>query len=220
MRNHIQINPVDNVAVAVTRLPAGEVLRIEERNVIVRQDIPAGHKVALRDFGKGEPVVKYGSPIGHALQDISAGDWVNETNIRTNLGGLQEYVFTPQPVPPLTDAKEMYFKGYRRANGEAAIRNEIWIIPTVGCVNGIASRLAGRLQEETQGKGVDAIVAYPHNYGCSQLGDDHENTRKILRDMVLHPHAGAVLVVPTASRALRPILCWAYSLISWCRREG
>ena len=87
------------------------------------------------------------------------------------------------------------FKGYRRKNGEVGIRNEIWVIPTVGCVNGITHRLADRLRQETQGTGVDAIVAFPHNYGCSQLGDDHENTRKILRDMVLHPNAGAVLVV-------------------------
>ena len=87
-----------------------------------------------------------------------------------------------------------------RANGEAGIRNEIWIIPTVGCVNGIANQLAEQLRKETDCEGVDSIISFPHNYGCSQLGDDHENTRKILRDMVLHPNAGAVLVVGLAVR--------------------
>jgi altronate hydrolase len=89
----------------------------------------------------------------------------------------------------------MSFKGYRRKNGEVGIRNELWIIPTVGCVNGIVQRLADRLQQETQGVGVDAIVAFPHTFGCSQLGEDHENTRKVLRDMALHPNAGGVLIV-------------------------
>ena len=120
---------------------------------------------------------------------------MNEKNIKTNLEGLREYEFNPQPTPEQSSGKPLSFKGYRRKNGEVGIRNEIWVIPTVGCVNGITHRLTDRLQQETQGAGVDAIVAFPHNYGCSQLGDDHENTRKILRDMVLHPNAGAVLVV-------------------------
>ncbi|MBR6538241.1 MAG: UxaA family hydrolase, partial [Bacteroides sp.] len=80
-------------------------------------------------------------------------------------------------------------------NGDVGIRNEIWIVPTVGCVNGIVNQLCEGLKKETLCKGVDDIVAYPHNYGCSQLGDDHENTKKILRDLVLHPNAGAVLIV-------------------------
>lgn len=126
---------------------------------------------------------------------ITTGSWVNEKNIKTNLEGLREYEFNPQPIPEQPSRKSLSFNGYRRKNGEVGIRNEIWVIPTVGCVNGITHRLADRLRQETQGTGVDAIVAFPHNYGCSQLGDDHENTRKILRDMVLHPNAGAVLVV-------------------------
>ena len=94
-----------------------------------------------------------------------------------------------------TGAPNLTFRGYKRKNGDVGVRNEIWIIPTVGCVNGIINQLAEGLRRETGGKGVDAIMAYPHNYGCSQLGDDHENTKKTLRDMVLHPNAGAVLVV-------------------------
>lgn len=158
---------------------------------ISRQDT----KVALQDFKEGDYIIKYGAPIGHARKAITAGSWVNEKNIKTNLEGLREYEFNPQPTPEQSSGKPLSFKGYRRKNGEVGIRNEIWVIPTVGCVNGITHRLTDRLQQETQGAGVDAIVAFPHNYGCSQLGDDHENTRKILRDMVLHPNAGAVLVV-------------------------
>ena len=195
MRTYIQINPADNVVVAVKNLQTGASLDINGRTIVVLQDIPAGHKVALQDFKEGDHVIKYGAPIGHAREVITTGSWVNEKNIKTNLEGLREYEFNPQPIPEQPSGKSLSFKGYRRKNGEVGIRNEIWVIPTVGCVNGITHRLADRLRQETQGTGVDAIVAFPHNYGCSQLGDDHENTRKILRDMVLHPNAGAVLVV-------------------------
>ena len=195
MRTYIQINPADNVVVAVKNLQTGASLDINGRTIVVLQDIPAGHKVALQDFKEGDHIIKYGAPIGHAREVITTGSWVNEKNIKTNLEGLREYEFNPQPIPEQPSGKSLSFKGYRRKNGEVGIRNEIWVIPTVGCVNGITHRLADRLRQETQGTGVDAIVAFPHNYGCSQLGDDHENTRKILRDMVLHPNAGAVLVV-------------------------
>ena len=195
MRTYIQINPADNVVVAVKDLQTGASLDINGRTIVVLQDIPAGHKVALQDFKEGDHIIKYGAPIGHAREVITTGSWVNEKNIKTNLEGLREYEFNPQPIPEQPSRKSLSFNGYRRKNGEVGIRNEIWVIPTVGCVNGITHRLADRLRQETQGTGVDAIVAFPHNYGCSQLGDDHENTRKILRDMVLHPNAGAVLVV-------------------------
>ena len=137
----------------------------------------------------------WGLPIGHARTTKKQGDWMNENNIQTNLAGLLDYTYNPTSVTLDIPHKNLTFKGYRRKNGEVGIRNEVWIIPTVGCVNGIINQLAEGLRRETGGKGVDAIMAYPHNYGCSQLGDDHENTKKILRDMVLHPNAGAVLVV-------------------------
>ncbi|MDR3142489.1 MAG: altronate dehydratase family protein [Tannerellaceae bacterium] len=191
----IQIDPADNVVVALENLSKGHPLHINGITLVLQQDIPAGHKIALRHFNTGDCIVKYGYPIGHATQPVVAGAWVNEKNITTNLGGLQDYDYHPQPAPVLPGKEELSFKGYRRKNGEAGIRNELWIIPTVGCVNGIAQQLAGMLQRETQGAGVDAIVAFPHNYGCSQLGEDHENTRKILRDMALHPNAGGVLIV-------------------------
>ncbi|NDW12726.1 altronate dehydratase [Bacteroides sp. 214] len=191
----LQINPADNVAVAIINLSKGEQFTINGTTITLTEDVPAGHKFALKDFTEGEDVIKYGYPIGHTTKAKKVGDWMNENCIKTNLAGLLEYTYNPIDVTLDIPQENLTFKGYRRKNGEVGIRNEVWIIPTVGCVNGTVNELAEALRKETGGKGVDAIVAYPHNYGCSQLGDDHENTKKILRDMVLHPNAGAVLVV-------------------------
>jgi len=192
---YLKINPADNVAVAVSDLLAGETISVNGLDIKLNEDIPAGHKFALKDFEVDNHIIKYGYAIGHAICSIKQGDWVNEKKIKTNLSGLLEYTYNPALEALDIAHKDLTFKGYRRKNGDVGVRNEIWIIPTVGCVNGIVNQLAEELRRETAGKGVDAIVAYPHNYGCSQLGDDHENTRKILRDMVLHPNAGAVFVV-------------------------
>lgn len=192
---YLKINPADNVVVAIADLNAGEEITVDNVTVHVNENIPAGHKVALKDFAEGENVIKYGYPIGHTRTSLKQGDWVNENNIKTNLAGLLEYTYNPIDVSLGIAQKDLTFKGYRRPNGDVGIRNEIWIIPTVGCVNGIVNQLAEALRRETDSKDVDAIVAFNHNYGCSQLGEDHENTKKILRDMVLHPNAGAVLVV-------------------------
>ena len=191
----LKINPADNVAVAIAPLSAGEKINVDGQEITLNEDIPAGHKFALKNLAEGENVIKYGYPIGHAREARRQGDWMNEHNIQTNLSGLLEYTYHPVKADLDIADRHLTFKGYRRKNGDVGVRNEIWIIPTVGCVNGIANQLAEALRAETGGKGVDAIMAYPHNYGCSQLGDDHENTKKILRDMVLHPNAGAVLVV-------------------------
>lgn len=195
MDRYIQIHPNDNVAVALTDLPAGEVLHLSGRDVALREAIPVGHKIALADLNEQDQVIKYGYPIGHVLRRVQSGEWINEQVLKTSLEGIQSYVYQPVKTELTIPADGRTFQGYRRKNGLCGIRNEIWILPTVGCVNGVANRLAERLQKETGGKGVDAIRAFPHNYGCSQLGDDHENTRKILRNMVLHPNAGGVLVV-------------------------
>ncbi|WP_321517283.1 altronate dehydratase family protein [uncultured Bacteroides sp.] len=192
---YLKINPADNVAVAIFNLSAGETISVNGLDIKINEDIPAGHKFALKDFAIDSHIVKYGYAIGHAICAIKQGDWVNEKKIKTNLSGLLEYTYNPAHETLSIANKNLTFKGYRRKNGDVGVRNEIWIIPTVGCVNGVVNQLAEELRRETEGKGVDAIVAYPHNYGCSQLGDDHENTRKILRDMVLHPNAGAVFVV-------------------------
>lgn len=192
---YLKINPADNVAVAITTLPAGERITVDGKEITLNEEVPAGHKFALKDLAEGEDVIKYGYPIGHAVQAQKQGDWMNEKNIKTNLAGLLDYSYRPVNADLDIPNKHLTFQGYRRKNGDVGVRNEIWIIPTVGCVNGIVNQLAEGLRRETGGKGVDAIMAFPHNYGCSQLGDDHENTKKILRDMVLHPNAGAVLVV-------------------------
>ena len=192
---YLKINPADNVAVAITPLKAGETIQIDGQEITLKTDIPAGHKVTLQDFNEGDNIVKYGYPIGHAIKHVPQGSWICEKEIKTNLAGLLDYTYNPVEVSLDIPQENLTFKGYRRKNGDVGIRNEIWIIPTVGCVNGIVNQLAEALRRETKEEGIDAIMAFPHNYGCSQLGDDHENTKKILRDMVLHPNAGAVLVV-------------------------
>ena len=192
---YLKINPADSVVVCLSAKKKGDIVEVDGRQITLNQDTPAGHKVLIKDVTKGENIIKYGYPIGHALQDMKAGDWVNENNLKTNLSGTLEYTY--QPVnEALSIAKgNRTFKGYVRKNGDVGIRNEVWIVPTVGCVNGIAERLVKELQKETGCKGVDNIYAWHHNYGCSQLSEDHENTRKVLRDICLHPNAGAVLVL-------------------------
>lgn len=191
----IKINPKDTVVVCLRPMHKGERIEVDGKAIEVRQDIPAGHKLLIRDTTQGENIIKYGYPIGHARINLMAGDWVNENNLKTNLSGTLDYAY--QPVHEKLDIplEKRTFMGYQRANGEAGTRNEIWIVPTVGCVNGIAEKLVERLKAETHSEGVDAIFAWHHNYGCSQLSGDHENTRKVLRDIVLHPNAGAVLVL-------------------------
>lgn len=192
---YLKINPADNVAVALEPLPQGAEVSFGAEKFLLNSDIPMGHKFALDSMAVNAHVIKYGYPIGHAKTVIQRGDWVNENNIKTNLEGLLNYEYAPVEVKSDIPRRNLTFKGYKRTNGDAGVRNEIWIIPTVGCVNGTINALADKFRMETGMKGVDAIVAYPHNYGCSQLGEDHENTRKVLKDMVLHPNAGGVLVV-------------------------
>ena len=192
---YLKINSEDNVAVALVTLKTGETVLVNGETITLVQEIPAGHKFALKDFAEKDFIVKYGYAIGHAREAIALGALVNEKNIKTNLDGLLEYTYSPALEYPQIANRNLTFKGYRRKNGDVGIRNEIWVIPTVGCVNGTVNQLVDALKRETNGVGVDAIVGYPHNYGCSQLGEDHENTRKILRNMVKHPNAGAVLVV-------------------------
>ena len=195
MTEILKINPADNVVVAIKAQHKGAQIEVDGQCITLLEDVPAGHKIAIRDLAKGENVIKYGFPIGHATEDKKAGSWMNEHNIHTNLAGLLSYEYHPKNVKLNIPKEDRTFMGYRRSDGQVGVRNEIWIIPTVGCVNGIVNSIADRLRQETGAEGVDGIFAFPHNYGCSQLGDDHENTKKILRDMVHHPNAGAILVV-------------------------
>jgi altronate hydrolase len=195
MDKYIKINPADNVAVALQPLSAGDRIEINGDVIVIQTDVPAGHKFLLTDLHQDENVVKYGYPIGHLRADQKKGELVDHHHIQTNLSGLLDYTYNPVQTQLDIPDQHLTFRGYRRANGDVGIRNELWIIPTVGCVNGIAERLAKQLREETGCKDIDSIYTWHHNYGCSQLSGDHENTRKVLRDIVLHPNAGAVLVL-------------------------
>ncbi len=192
---YLKINPADSVVVCLTPKKKGDIIEVDGQTVTVSEDTPAGHKVLIKEVREGENIIKYGYPIGHARQNLKAGDWVNENNLKTNLSGTLEYTYQPVNEPLTIKKENRTFQGYVRKNGDVGVRNEIWVVPTVGCVNGIAERLVKLLQKETHGEGVDNIYAWHHNYGCSQLSDDHENTRKVLRDICLHPNAGAVLVL-------------------------
>lgn len=191
----IKINPADSVVVCLRNFKKGEYIELDGKQIKLLQDTPAGHKVLLEDVAEGGNIIKYGYPIGHARTALKAGEWVNENNLKTNLSGTLSYEYHPVDESLNIEKANRTFNGYVRANGNVGIRNEVWIVPTVGCVNGIAERLAAQLEKETQLEGIDAVHAWHHNYGCSQLSGDHENTRKVLRDIVLHPNAGAVLVL-------------------------
>jgi len=191
----LKINPADSVVVCLQPKKKGDIIEIDGKQIVVNQDTPAGHKVLIKDAKEGEDIIKYGYPIGHARQNMKAGDWVNENNLKTNLSGTLEYTYNPVNERLNIKNENRTFKGYVRKNGDVGVRNEIWIVPTVGCVNGIAERLVNQLKKETQEEGIDAIWSWHHNFGCSQLSGDHENTRKILRDICLHPNAGGVLVL-------------------------
>ncbi len=185
----IRIHPDDNVAVALEDIRKGETVL----NVTAAEDIARGHKIALCAIPAGGAVVKYGNPIGLAKADIPAGAWAHVHNVRTGLSESADYsydhkVYDKPVVAPKT------FRGYRREDGRAAVRNELWIIPTVGCVNSVAARLVHENQHLVTGS-IDGLYTFAHPYGCSQMGDDHAQTRKLLAALCRHPNAGGVLVL-------------------------
>lgn len=195
MNELIRINSNDMVAVALTQLTAGSVVHVTgaDSSVTLTEDISMGHKVALRNISKGESVIKYGFSIGQATADIKEGSHVHTHNLRTLLSSGLTYTYNPTK-PALQSQEHTYFKGYAREDGRAGIRNELWIIPTVGCVNDIAETLARKAQS-LLGRGVENVRAFTHPYGCSQMGDDQEHTRTILANFATHPNAGGVLVL-------------------------
>lgn len=199
--DYIRINPADNVAVALADLKAGT----QVEGITLKTDIPQGHKITLKPLKEGDDVIKYGYPIGHVTRSVEAGEWVDHNCVKTNLEGLLDYSYDPAKVEIAPAEVKRTFRGFRRGDGRVGIRNQIWVIPTVGCVNGVCQEIVRRFNDPSTMLGdqfvtdmessVDAVIAFPHNYGCSQLGDDHENTRRILADMIHHPNAGGVLVV-------------------------
>jgi altronate hydrolase len=189
MSKFIRITEHDNVVVALEPLHAGE----EILGITLKEDIPAGHKVAIEAIPEGGNIIKYAFPIGHATKDIEPGQWVHTHNVKTNLSGVLEYTYNPHPCA-LPKDRTASFMGYVRENGKVGIRNEVWIVNTVGCVNGTSKTLE-KLAQQAYGDRVDGIHCFVHPYGCSQLGDDHKNTQKLLASMINHPNAGAVLVL-------------------------
>ena len=189
MADFIRIHPGDNVAVALKAIPAGT----EFMGITAGGDIPQGHKMALQSISAGDQVMKYGFSIGHATAAISAGDWVHTHNMATNLEGEMEYTYNPKVVFP-TPAAPGTFMGYKRNDGSVGIRNEIWVLPTVGCVNDVAKALVAQNQHLVGGT-IDGLYTFTHPFGCSQTGADHAQTRKLLAALAKHPNAGAVLVL-------------------------
>ncbi len=189
----VRISSEDDVAVALETCVAGDLLRAGGVSVPVRENVPAGHKVALHQIRRGDPVRKYGFPIGNASAEIPAGAWVHVHNLKTGLDGILEYRYRPD-FRPLPQATAPTFPGYLRKNGAVGVRNEIWILPTVGCVNSIARNLERLAAPMAPGR-VDGVFAFCHPHGCSQVGEDLLRTQKILAGLARHPNAGGVLIL-------------------------
>lgn len=200
----LRIDPRDDVAVAVRGLAAGDSVA---DGVTARAEVPAGHKVALRAVAKGEPVRKYGWPIGRATADIAAGDHVHTHNLTTSLAGLEAYSWEPAAPEPLPAPEGRTFLGYRRRDGRVGTRNEIWVLCTVGCVARTAQKIAEAANRRFAGR-VDGVVALTHPFGCSQLGGDLDATRTMTAALAGHPNAGGVLIIGLGceSNQLGPLL--------------
>ncbi len=193
MQDYIKIHEKDNVAVALKPLSAGTEYQIDGVQVVIKEEIMQGHKFALKDLEEGEKIIKYGYPIGYATSSIRIGEWVHTHKIKTTLGEKLEYTYE-KVADTLEKTEEVFFDGFVRDDGKVAIRNEIWIIPTVGCVNSVVNLIEKKAQSMIRGS-VESILAFNHPYGCSQMGDDQENTRQILANLANHPNAGGVLVL-------------------------
>lgn len=196
MKDLIYLNPLDNVAVALRDIKNGEEVTDGAVSTLAVTDVPRGHKIALRDFKTNENVTKYGAPIGHVTEDVAKGTWIHSHNMKTNLDGELEYTYEPDLKLVSYPVENRTFKGYRRADGRVGVRNDLYIVPMVGCVNGIAEIVVEQFKSKHAGEKLpfDNIIILKHEYGCSQLGDDHENTRRVLADAVHHTNAGGVLV--------------------------
>ena len=194
MQDFIKITKDDNVAVALKPIAKGTTVNVAGTDVTTLEDVPQGHKFAIKPIKKGDAVIKYGFRIGYAQADVEVGGWIHTHNLRTALGELLDYTYNPEGHKDVEPTDEAYFEGYMRENGKVGVRNEVWIIPTVGCVNSIARAIeaTARLNKP---EGVDEVVAFTHPYGCSQTTEDQENTRTVLADLINHPNAGAVLVL-------------------------
>lgn len=197
MQEFIKIHPSDNVAVALRDYQAGESIAVGDESVVLAENIDRGHKFTLADLPENTAVIKYGFPIGYTKAPVSKGCHVHVHNLKTGLGDDLEYEYHPAEVAKrefsLAESQK-HFYGYERADGRAGVRNELWVIPTVGCVNAIAKAIASSCQDLVS-ENIEAVVSFAHPYGCSQMGDDQENTREALSGLIRHPNAGGVLVL-------------------------
>jgi len=184
-----QVDPRDDVAAALREIRVGETVL----GVSVVQDIPMGHKIALHAIAEGQPVIKFGFPIGHATRAIAAGEHVHTHNVASSLEGTGAYLYHPAHDPARA-GEAPTFQGYVRPDGRVGTRNEIWILPTVGCVARTATKIADIADRRAAGR-VDGVHAFTHPHGCSQLSEDLEGTRAILAALASHPNAGGVLIV-------------------------
>ncbi len=192
MKDYIVINPIDNVAVCLREHQKGEVVE----GVTLLEAIPRAHKVALKDIKKGQDIIKYGSPIGHATKDIKVGEHVHTQNVATNLDDVITYKYEPNypEVLGYKDTKRTV-DVYERKNGEYGVRNELWIVQTVGCISQNAHNIIEEFKKRYDTSDIDGIYTFNHPFGCSQMGGDLKLTRTILADIALHPNAGGVLVL-------------------------
>lgn len=196
MKSYVQINKKDNVIIALKNLEAGCIIQIDnEQNLVLKNNVNQGHKIAIRDIKYGENIIKYGVAIGHALNNIECGEHIHTHNLKTNLKELLEYKYEKKIEEFKVTIPNKKINAYKRVNGNIGIRNELWIIPTVGCVNGVGELIKERFIKEVNPQEIDGVFMFSHNYGCSQLGEDHETTKVILQNMVKHPNAGGVLVL-------------------------
>jgi altronate hydrolase len=194
MTDAIRIAAGDHVATLLEDVPIGGPVRAGSSAVIARDAIPKGHKIALVERAAGDSVMKFGFPIGQATRPIAPGDHVHSHNLRTGLSGTLDYRFHPNIPTGLEPISSHEFRGYVRADGRVGTRNEIWVLPTVGCVGRTAERIAALAHARFAGH-VDGVFAFTHPFGCSQLGDDLAGTRAVLAALADHPNAGGVLII-------------------------
>lgn len=195
MKTHILIHSTDNVVIALQPLTAGTVLDVDGEQITLINDVDKGGKIARSALSAEDAVIKYGSPIGFLKSDVKKGEWIHTHNLRTTLSDELDYQYQPDFPPVQISAPEHQILAYPRPNDDIGIRNELWVIPTVGCVNAVARQAIEKFKANHDVSRIDGVYLFTHPYGCSQLGDDHENTRRILADMVKHPNAGGVLVI-------------------------
>lgn len=203
----IKVNENDNVAIAINTVTAGTEV---SDGIFVKEDIPQGHKIAMNNIKKDEPVIRYGVILGYALHDIEKGEWINEYTLRLPVPpGLDELEYSTNIVTDLPKAKRRTFEGYRNPNGGyAGTRNILGISTTVQCVTGVLNIAVRKIKDELLPKytNVDDVVAINHAYGCGVAINAPEAKIPIraLKNLVKHPNfGGEVMVVSLGCEKLK-----------------